>query len=729
MRRLLLCLLCSLGIASLASVGYTSTTPPDSGDWTIEVGEYADLSGGVVPVPGNLFVYGTLTITNAILQFDSAAPGMWVYGHVYATDTIITSTGGNVVYLYVGGTSSNEFRGCTFDPVRAKFAEQSVNSFGQSPVTLAECRFGGHPWTYFLDDSKNFLEDTTFGTYAVFAGRSTNHATRCAFVCYWHVGGWAAEESHNTFLDCTFTGFEFHSPSVNVLDGCTFDGGWTCLYAATDTTLALSGIEPGNQTSTIIESSTNNFQVGLTNTWVDQFYLAAHSNAHLTLTNCRVGQLYCHDYSQTTLVDSQIDGFYLWTMNHKSGRGGATCPYLGDTVNVSVAGFTDDGAPVTTDVTSDNSSFGVSFTHTSVSRSWWILGDNGGPVGSSNQIVDSLIWYLVSCENASVLAQRSTMWGEVGTGRGMGAAPPGLAELVAEDCTLTQLTLDGAETRTVLRRSTFEADLVFSNYWGSPSPAPNLVLESSSLLPTKVWVKPGVSGARVSGDVAVDPICWVYEWAPESTIIRSFPVLVQRPGDQPVEGASVEVTDPSGAVIWSGTTNAEGLAYPEMTFDDTNHGTEFAVTATAAGNSADAPLTFLSSTPIELNFAYPLQWVAPLQDGTSVESPDGPFKRGRTIPVKFRLLGADGQVIPDAEAEALVATLQVFYEEPNDQGTPVDPGDAPPDIGDEFRYVAEDDLFIYNRSTKDAAWLADYTYGLEVLLDGVKAGEVYFSLR
>lgn len=44
-------------------------------------------------------------------------------------------------------------------------------------------------------------------------------------------------------------------------------------------------------------------------------------------------------------------------------------------------------------------------------------------------------------------------------------------------------------------------------------------------------------------------------------------------------------------------------------------------------------------------------------------------------------------------------------------------------------YDAGDDLFIYNLSTKDSAWLPDYTYGLEVLIDGARVGEVYFSLR
>ncbi|HUU54640.1 MAG TPA: hypothetical protein VMY87_06955 [Armatimonadota bacterium] len=126
---------------------------------------------------------------------------------------------------------------------------------------------------------------------------------------------------------------------------------------------------------------------------------------------------------------------------------------------------------------------------------------------------------------------------------------------------------------------------------------------------------------------------------------------------------------------------------------------------------------------------YTLTWVPPLHNGTSEESPDGPFKCGRTIPAKFRLLDSEGQVVPDAEAEALAPELVVFYQMLCAGGAPIDPGDSPPDAGNEFRYVADDDLFIFNLSTKDPAWVANWTYGLEVLIDGNKIGEVFFSLR
>jgi hypothetical protein len=85
--------------------------------------------------------------------------------------------------------------------------------------------------------------------------------------------------------------------------------------------------------------------------------------------------------------------------------------------------------------------------------------------------------------------------------------------------------------------------------------------------------------------------------------------------------------------------------------------------------------------------------------------------------------------VPDEVAETLVAEPMVFCGTPCDEGTPTDPGDATPDAGSTLRYDAENDLFILNLSTKDSAWVPDYTYGLDVLIDGVKAGEAYFSLR
>lgn len=123
-------------------------------------------------------------------------------------------------------------------------------------------------------------------------------------------------------------------------------------------------------------------------------------------------------------------------------------------------------------------------------------------------------------------------------------------------------------------------------------------------------------------------------------------------------------------------------------------------------------------------------WVPPLHGGTSAAAPDGPFKRRRTIPVKFRLVNPTGQSVTDAEAESIAASLSVFYEAPRTGGPPpLDPGDEPPDAGGDFRYDASDDLFIYNLSTKDPSWLSDFIYRLNIIIDGHVGSSAYFSLR
>ncbi len=122
-------------------------------------------------------------------------------------------------------------------------------------------------------------------------------------------------------------------------------------------------------------------------------------------------------------------------------------------------------------------------------------------------------------------------------------------------------------------------------------------------------------------------------------------------------------------------------------------------------------------------------FVSPINNGTTAINPDGPFKHGRTIPVKFHLLNIDGNIISDAEAQALTIKLDKFYKIAGSDGFPIDPGNNLPDFGDQFRYNPDDDMFIYNLRTKDGVWIANYTYGLEIITDGIKAGEFYFSLK
>jgi len=101
-----------------------------------------------------------------------------------------------------------------------------------------------------------------------------------------------------------------------------------------------------------------------------------------------------------------------------------------------------------------------------------------------------------------------------------------------------------------------------------------------------------------------------------------------------------------------------------------------------------------------------------------------PFKRGSTIPVKFRIAEAG---LPAADA---VATIDIHY---SAEGAPVgEPEIASTlegDVDNLFRYSPEDDLYIYNLSTKGEDFLDYYTYLAIVTLDDGTTQMVEFSLK
>jgi len=102
-----------------------------------------------------------------------------------------------------------------------------------------------------------------------------------------------------------------------------------------------------------------------------------------------------------------------------------------------------------------------------------------------------------------------------------------------------------------------------------------------------------------------------------------------------------------------------------------------------------------------------------------------PFKRGSTIPLKFRITDEVGNSVTDA-----IATLVVNYGQNGaPSGEPEVVSTAAGDGGDTFRYDAADDLYIFNLSTKDASYLDYYTYVAEVQLDDWETYSVDFSLK
>ena len=102
-----------------------------------------------------------------------------------------------------------------------------------------------------------------------------------------------------------------------------------------------------------------------------------------------------------------------------------------------------------------------------------------------------------------------------------------------------------------------------------------------------------------------------------------------------------------------------------------------------------------------------------------------PFKAGSTIPIKFRVADGAGNPVPDA-----VAVLDVYY---LDDGAPL--GEAivasmaAGEVSDGFRYDADEDLYIYNLSTKDPSYLDYYTYTATIELNDGQTYSVNFALK
>ena len=100
------------------------------------------------------------------------------------------------------------------------------------------------------------------------------------------------------------------------------------------------------------------------------------------------------------------------------------------------------------------------------------------------------------------------------------------------------------------------------------------------------------------------------------------------------------------------------------------------------------------------------------------------FKRNSTIPIKFRI-SRNGQPVPNA-----IATLSIYYlvnGAPSGEAQVVSTSGA--DTGNQFRYSAGDDLYIFNLNTKEKSYIANYTYLAEVTLDDGTVYTVQFSLK
>ncbi|UCC68048.1 MAG: carboxypeptidase regulatory-like domain-containing protein, partial [Armatimonadota bacterium] len=568
-----LLLIATIAFTALASA---SPTPPPSGDWTIEAAENITLTGQDLTLPGGVYVYGHLTLNNCTLRFAPATlfeKPLWVEGQLDAVDTSFTTTTDTPVYITGRGSSLNTFTGCTFACADVRFQGTSHNAF-------TGCTFADGFGATFNEASTNTFTTTDFtSVYLKLDADTQNTATGCTFC----PSGWTGTtgNAQSTFSDCAFDGdgFHFSSPSDTVLERCSFaDSVWTTLQLEGDTALALSDAAPGHQVATVIASSNDSFRLELRDTTVNGFFLRAYDTTRLTVERSTIGVLQCSNRNLTELIDSHLDRLSVmnWNVFH------TPCPPIGLTVD----GFRDGAAPQTLDITTDDPLLPVlvSLQNTTVLTSLWEFADGGDPpTPTSSAITNSFIDGASVTQHSSLLvADTEFAWGGLGAAVGPENVTDANAQLTLEDCEVTHLALYGADTTVTLRRSSVSGKVVFGHSWMSEyantTPwAPSLVLDSASFIPgydPRVYVDAEISGAQVSGVGEVHFCRTIADWALGSTVIRSYPVLVKDPDGAPVVGAPVRAADVYGTVVWSGTTDAEGYAYPEATFDDSNHSTE-----------------------------------------------------------------------------------------------------------------------------------------------------------
>jgi len=116
----------------------------------------------------------------------------------------------------------------------------------------------------------------------------------------------------------------------------------------------------------------------------------------------------------------------------------------------------------------------------------------------------------------------------------------------------------------------------------------------------------------------------------------------------------------------------------------------------------------------------------PIGNSTTPANPAGPYRKGRTIPVRFELRDTNGQLITNAAAQNLDVRISLYYDQP--QGTTVPSAANPPQHGRAFRYRGNGKYGLTLR-TRHPDWLPDYSYKAVVEVDGQPVGEAFFALR
>ncbi len=222
-------------------------------------------------------------------------------------------------------------------------------------------------------------------------------------------------------------------------------------------------------------------------------------------------------------------------------------------------------------------------------------------------------------------------------------------------------------------------------------------------------------------------VTWIAkDWSGNSSSAAQQVTVVDTtaPALQVPPAVSVETSNPNGTAVDIGVATASDLADPAPAITNDAPAvfpvgvTTVTWTATdASGNSATGTQTVtVTLAQRYANFT----WLAPIANADRRL-----FKRGSTIPLKFRITDLAGNPAPGA-----VAQLSIRYLE---SGAP----DGDPDVvsmamgdgGSQFRYSASDDLYIFNLSTKDPRYVNYWYYAADVTLDDGSVYTIEFSLK
>lgn len=121
-----------------------------------------------------------------------------------------------------------------------------------------------------------------------------------------------------------------------------------------------------------------------------------------------------------------------------------------------------------------------------------------------------------------------------------------------------------------------------------------LILDNTTIREVSVYLP---SSPVIEGDIKFAEDALISDWL-DSTITREFPVLVQDASGSSLPDVNLELYSPQGELIWSGTSDAQGKATFEITFDDSN----YQDTWTLVGPELDISkeVKFLIDTPIKI---------------------------------------------------------------------------------------------------------------------------------